>query len=213
MPTWRLRLSDPVHVSTRSPSPLRPAVVSRRAAGGARQPRDLGQAARDERGERVVPEAQPFDHAGGDRDDVLQRAADLDADDVGRSVQAEVRPAELGLDELGAPRNRADATRTAVGSCCATSVAKLGPDSTTTGPSVPSSAAITSDIRSSVSASSPLVALTIVARGVEIGRRGAHHRAAAVRRHRRHHQLAAVERSRRAIDRHRDASGSRTSGR
>ena len=72
----------PVHVSTRSPRPLRPDGVSRRAARGARQPRDLRQPARDQRRQRVVAEPQPFDDAGRDRDDVLQRAADFDADDV-----------------------------------------------------------------------------------------------------------------------------------
>ena len=52
-------------------------------ADGARQARDLGEAARNQRGERVLSETEPLDHAGGNRDDVLQRAADLDADDVG----------------------------------------------------------------------------------------------------------------------------------
>ena len=50
MPTWRLRLRSPVHVSTRSPRPLRPGERLAPAARGARQPRDLGQAARDQRG-------------------------------------------------------------------------------------------------------------------------------------------------------------------
>jgi hypothetical protein len=57
------------------------------------------------------------------------------------------------------------AARTAVGRSWATSTAKLGPESTTTGRSVPSSCAITSDIRRSVSDSRPFVALTTVACG------------------------------------------------
>ena len=102
------------------------------AAGGAGQPRHLRQAARDQRGQRVVAEAEPLDDAGGNRDDVLQRPADLDADDVVAAVQTEVRAAELLLHELGRV-GVGEAASTAVGSCCATSTAKLGPDSTTTG--------------------------------------------------------------------------------
>ena len=74
------------------------------AAGRARQPRDLRQAARDERRQRVVAQAEPFDDAGGDRDDVLQRAADLDADDVVAAVEPEIRAAKFALHELGRPR-------------------------------------------------------------------------------------------------------------
>src|SRR5439155_24219260 len=62
-----------------------------------------------------------------------------------------------------------EAASTAVGSCCATSLAKLGPDNTTTGRLGPSSCAITSDMRRSVSASSPFVVLTIVADGAMYG--------------------------------------------
>ena len=49
-------------------------------------------------------------------------------------------------------------------------------------PAGPSSCAMTSDMRSSVSGSRPFVALTIVARGARMRRGRAHHRAAAVRR-------------------------------
>src|SRR5262247_2721237 len=37
--------------------------------------RNLGEAARDERSRRVVTEAEPFDHPGGNSNDVLQRTA------------------------------------------------------------------------------------------------------------------------------------------
>ncbi len=57
----------------------------------------------------------------------------------------------------------------AVGFCCATSSAKIGPDSTATACPAPASCAITSDIRSSVSVSSPLVALTRIAPGARCG--------------------------------------------
>ena len=50
-------------------------------------------------GKRVVPEAHPFDDARGDGDDVLQRAANLDADDVGRAVQAQIFRSQLLLNE------------------------------------------------------------------------------------------------------------------
>ena len=51
----------------------------RRAAARHRELRDLGEAARDERGARVVAEAHAVDRAGRDGDDVLERAAALDA--------------------------------------------------------------------------------------------------------------------------------------
>ena len=86
-----------------------------------------------------------------------------------------------------------DAARTAVGSCCATSRAKLGPDSTTTGWPGPTSCPTTWDMRSIVPASSPFVALTITARGGEERRGAADHAAAAVRGNRRHDELGAVE--------------------
>ena len=63
------------------------------------QPRDLDQAAGDQRGHRVVAEAEALDDAGGDGDDVLERAADLDAGDVVGGVEPQRRPAELLLDE------------------------------------------------------------------------------------------------------------------
>ena len=92
---------------------------------------------------RVVAEAEPLHHARGDRDDVLQRRPDLHADDVGRRVEAEEPPAELRLHERRG--GHAEAAQTAVGSSLATSRAKLGPDSTTTGWLGPTSCAMTSD--------------------------------------------------------------------
>src|SRR5690606_37750015 len=53
-------------------------------AHGTREPRDLGKAPRDQRRERVVAELCGFHDAGGNRDDVLQRRADFDTDDVVR---------------------------------------------------------------------------------------------------------------------------------
>ena len=87
-PTRRLRERSPVAVRIRSPAPVRPKMVSARAAQRGAEARDLGQAARDERGARVVAEAEAVGDAGGDRHHVLHRAADLDADQVGAVVDA-----------------------------------------------------------------------------------------------------------------------------
>ena len=90
IPTWRFRLCVPVQVSTRSPSPASPASVSRRGAERRGQAADLGEPARDERSKRVVSETEPLDHAGGNGDDVLERAAHLDPDHIVSRVQPEV---------------------------------------------------------------------------------------------------------------------------
>ena len=76
------------------------------AARRAGQPRNLRKAARDQRRQRVVAEPEPFDDAGGDRDDVLHRAADLDADHIVAAIEAEVRAAELGLHDAVGGRDR-----------------------------------------------------------------------------------------------------------
>ena len=97
-PKLRLRDSGELQVATRSPSPARPAKVSGSAPSYA-QPGRLGQPAGDDRGERVVAEAHPRADAAGERDDVLHRAAELAADDVGVRVRAEV-----GVQHNSAPR-------------------------------------------------------------------------------------------------------------
>ena len=50
----------------------------------------LGEAARDQHRARVVAEAEAVGSAGGDRDDVLDRAAALDAGDVAARVRTHV---------------------------------------------------------------------------------------------------------------------------
>src|SRR4030095_729671 len=62
--------------------------------------RHLGQAARGQCGQRVVPEPEAFDDTGGDRDNVFERATDLHANHIIGSVQAEVRRAEFSLHAL-----------------------------------------------------------------------------------------------------------------
>ena len=62
-----------------------------RLGGGAHrhaEARDLGQAAGDERGARVVTEPEAVADAGGDRHHVLHRAADLHPDKVGAEIHA-----------------------------------------------------------------------------------------------------------------------------
>ena len=96
------------------------------------------------------PSPSAFDDAGGDRDDVLQRAADLDADDV-------VGCRRAGSTRRGTPPARArrrarrcDATTTAVGSRAPPRRRSSGPTARHIGTAPPSSSASTSDIRSSV---------------------------------------------------------------
>src|SRR5919197_3880756 len=67
-------------------------------AGGDAEPRDLRQPAGDEAGLRVVPEAHAVARAGPERHDVLQRAGELDADQVVVRVHAEGSRADEGLE-------------------------------------------------------------------------------------------------------------------
>jgi hypothetical protein len=85
----------------------RPLNRKRLAPAAARARRVISAAACNQGGERVLPQPEALDDARRDRDDVLQRAADLDADDVGARIQPEVRGAKLTLDVLG--QNRIDA--------------------------------------------------------------------------------------------------------
>src|SRR5439155_22127038 len=60
--------------------------------------RDLREPARDEAGLRVLAVAHAIDRAGAGGDDVLERAAELDANDVCVRVHAEHRRADEGLE-------------------------------------------------------------------------------------------------------------------
>ena len=66
-----------------------------------REPRDLGDAAGDQAGARVETKAKALGRAGGDRDHVLERAADLDADEVFGGVNAKTIGREQRLDLNG----------------------------------------------------------------------------------------------------------------
>ena len=76
-------------VRTRSPSPDRPASVSRARALGEAEAGHFGKAARDQRGARILAERRALDHAAGDREHVLDRAANLGAGDVVRKIGPE----------------------------------------------------------------------------------------------------------------------------
>ena len=158
-PSERLRDSGPWQVSTRSPSPLRPVSVSSSRAHRLAEPRHLGEAARDQRGRRVVAEPAALDDAGGDRQHVLDRAAQ-------RHAQHVVRP--VGPEGAGRQRRRpasrpsagsAVAMLTAVGRPRTASSAKLGPDSMAIGRPGRTSAS-TSGISSPLEASMPLAQMT-----------------------------------------------------
>ena len=75
----------------------------RLAAQRDRQPRDLGQAARDQRGARVLAQPEAVGEPGRHGDHVLERPADLDADDVAVGVEPELARAETPL-QLGGQR-------------------------------------------------------------------------------------------------------------
>ena len=100
-PTLRLRLNGLRHVVTRSPIPASPANVCASPPIATPSRRQLGQAARHHHRPRVVADAEALGDAAGDRHDVLQRAAELAADDVVVGVDAEQPARQHGLDRPG----------------------------------------------------------------------------------------------------------------
>ena len=89
-PKVRLRDSGDMQVAMRSPTPGQPGEGHRVGAERHAEPGRLGEPAGDDRRLGVVAHAQPLGHADRERDDVLDRAAELGADDVGVGVGAEV---------------------------------------------------------------------------------------------------------------------------
>ena len=71
------------------------------AAAGYGEAGDFGDAAGHEGGGGVVAEADAGGDAGGDGDDVFERAAEFDANDVGGGIEAEGFGRELVLDAGG----------------------------------------------------------------------------------------------------------------
>ena len=88
-------------VTTRSPIPARPAKVSGPGAGHLGQPPHLGEAAGDERRLRVVAEPEPVGPSRRERDHVLRRRAELDAEDVVVHVDTEGRRRDRELELHG----------------------------------------------------------------------------------------------------------------
>ncbi len=128
--TARLRDSGELQEATRSPRPASPAKVCWSAPSAVAQAADLGQPAGDQHGPGVVAQAHADGDADGQRDHVLDRAAELAADDVGVGVRAEVAGV-AGLLQLARRRRRRCRPRPwrrAAGP--AISRARLGPDTT-----------------------------------------------------------------------------------
>ena len=119
----------------------------------------LGKAAGDEGCVRAGTQALAVDDAGGDRQHVLERAAELDAGEVARPVEAQLRLPRRSASSRPIASS-AQAMVSAVGRPRATSVAKLGPDSTARVASGTTSAT-TSPIRRPVACSMPLEHTTI----------------------------------------------------
>ena len=155
--------------------PARPENVSgrRRAASPSRaisaSPRVI------ERRLRVVAEAEPVDAAGGERDHVLRRGAELDADDVVVDVDAEDRRVDRAAGARAASAASSLAITAAPGRPAAISSAMFGPESTATGRS-----ATSVESRSPVAGSRPFVRLSTGAlagqRGDDVAERAARHR-------------------------------------
>ena len=100
-PTVRLRDWGEMQVAMRSPMPGEAGERQRRAAQGDAEAGDLGQAAGDDRRAGVVAGAEAVGHARRDGDDVLERAAELAADEVVVGVDAEQVGVEHVLQRLG----------------------------------------------------------------------------------------------------------------
>ena len=102
------------------------------------EPRHFDEAARDQRDARVGAEAETVGKAGADRQHVLDRATDFDTDDVGRRVGAEILAGQLARQSRARSRGRARRPSSPSAGRAPTSRAKVGPDSTAFGTSMPS---------------------------------------------------------------------------
>ena len=131
-------------------------------AGG--QAAHLVQAAGDQAGAGVVAEAQSVGAAGGDGDDVLQRAADRDAGRRPRCCRRGTRPRPGRAAPVRSPRASRPATTAAAGRPWAISAAKVGPENSTTGAPGIACSRTRSRVRR-VSASSPFEAQISTAPG------------------------------------------------
>ena len=117
MPTWRLRLKRAGAGQHEIAEAAQPGERFAAAAGRAGQARQLGEPARDQRRQRVVAEPQPFDDAGGDRDDVLHRARRSRRRPRRRCRRGGSTGRGIRAARARSPPASCDAARIAVGSC------------------------------------------------------------------------------------------------
>ena len=127
-PTRRLRDASPEQVSTRSPIPDRPANVCALRAERDADARDLGEPARDQRDPRVRAEPEAVGDTGGDRDHVLERAADQHAEHVVGRVDAEVQPRSARAAPRASSRRRGRRARSRRASRRRSRSANVGPE-------------------------------------------------------------------------------------
>ena len=131
-PAWRLR---PSRLQQRDDQVAHAGEPGERLGPRARrlaEPRHLGEAAGDQRRLRVVAEPQPVDAAGRERDHVLRRRAELDADEVRVDVDAE-EVELIACCSCPASEPSSLAITAAVGRPAAISSAMFGPERTATG--------------------------------------------------------------------------------
>ena len=197
MPTLRFRLSSPVHVSTRSPRPASPASVAGSPAHGRGETGDLRQSAGDQRGGRIVAEPKSLADAGPDRDGVLERGADLDADRIVVGIQAAASDRKIHVGSTPPERSHPRRSRRP-------SARRAPPRGRRSAPKArqywlriaPVTSRATSVMRSSVPCSMPLVALTNRIPGCEMRQHRAIERARESRRHHADDDIRALERVR-----------------
>ena len=129
------------------------------------QPGGLGQPAGDERRDGVVAEAHALRDAARERDDVLHRAAELAADDVGVRVRAEVGRRAAPAAPPSRVSSSMQATTVAVGCSLGDLEGEVRPghDRDRARPAASATSAITSLIRLVVPSSTPFIRLTSVA--------------------------------------------------
>ena len=133
LPSEKLRELVDEQVRTRSPRPGQAGQRFAPRAAGEPEAGHFGKAAGDQRGAGILAEALALDHAAGDRQHVLDRAADLGAGDVVAEINAEGRLRDALAQALRPePDPRRQGSPPSAGPR-ATSCAKVGPESTAIG--------------------------------------------------------------------------------
>ena len=180
---------DP-HVAMRSPIPASPANVSG-FAPAAIPSRIISARPRVSRpGLAVVAEAEPVGGAGRDRDDVLERPGQLDAEDVLVDVQPEPPAGQPGDDPPRELEVRARPRRPTPAGCARPRRPGSGRTARRSDrPAMPAASAMTSLIRSSVPRSRPLTTDRMSATGARYGAQPLDGRPQVRRRRREDHQV------------------------